>query len=158
VAATADDEHNVLAAARAKSMGAESAIAVLQRPTYLHLLTYIGIDRPFSPRSTAVEEIQRLMTDSALHVMATLAAGVADVFEVRVPAKASRVIGVPLKQLKLPGQCIVAAMQRAETVKVPGANDAFEAGDTLVLIAPSAATHHLETLFGIKSFSRKESL
>jgi len=35
IAVTDDDETNILSAARAKSMGAKSAIAVLQRPTYL---------------------------------------------------------------------------------------------------------------------------
>ena len=45
--------------ALAKTRGATMAVAVMQRPTYLHLLEHIGIDRAFSPRATAVNEIIR---------------------------------------------------------------------------------------------------
>ncbi|MEE9212218.1 MAG: Trk system potassium transporter TrkA [Phycisphaeraceae bacterium] len=149
VTATADDEHNMLAAARAKSMGAKSAIAVLQRTTYLHLLKHVGIDKAFSPRSTAVAEIRRLLSDPA-HRMASLAEGVADILEVRVPETARKVIGVPLKDLTFPGHSIVAAIQRGDKVRVPGAADTIAAGDTVVLIAPAGAEKQIKSVFSVK--------
>lgn len=148
VALTDDDERNILAAARAKSMGVEQAIAVLQRPTYLHLIEHVGIDRAFSPRITAVTQIQQLMDESKVRKLASLAAGVADVYQVRLDADAE-IPKVPLREIRFPEDCMVAAIQRGERTFVPSADDGFEAGDLLIIIGPSGMYKPLRKLFGI---------
>ena len=149
VALTDDDENNILAAARAKSMGAKEAIAILQRGTYLHLLEHVGIDRAFSPRVAAAAEIQRLVGDESMRCLATLAVGVVDVYEIHVPASAKRVIGSPLRELNLPEKTIVAAIQRGEDVHVPGRDDSLTAGDTVVVIAPADRKKELMKYFAV---------
>jgi trk system potassium uptake protein TrkA len=148
VACTDDEETNILAAARAKSMGAESAIAVLQRPTYLHLISHIGLDHAFSPRATAVTEIQRLLSGETVRQLAPLAEGIADVYEVRVPSLAKKVINLPLKAIKFPARTIIAAISRGSTVFVPGADDEIRAGDLVVVIGPSGCGRELKKMFG----------
>ncbi|MEM6459618.1 MAG: Trk system potassium transporter TrkA [Planctomycetota bacterium] len=148
VACTEDEETNILAAARAKSMGAKSAIAVLQRPTYLHLIGHIGLDHAFSPRATAVTEIERLLSGAAVRRLAPLAEGIADVYEVRVPSLAKRAIDVPLKDLKFPARTIVAAISRGETVFVPGADDTIRVGDLVVIIGTADCGKELRKMFG----------
>ncbi|MBB6430688.1 trk system potassium uptake protein TrkA [Algisphaera agarilytica] len=148
VACTDDEETNILAAARAKSMGAKSAIAVLQRPTYLHLIGHIGLDHAFSPRSTAVNEIERLLSGESVRQLAPLAEGIADVYEIRVPSLAKKVIGIPLKDVEFPARTIIAAISRGETVFVPGADDTIKPGDMVVVIAPSECGRELKKIFG----------
>ncbi len=150
VAVSDDDEQNILSAARAKTMGVRNAVAVLQRPTYLHLLEHIGIDHSFSPRVTAVTQIQHLIDESSVRHLASLAIGVADVFEVRVPEKGSEVVDKPLREIEFPPRTIVAAIQRGEDVHVPNATDTIEAGDTAVIIAPAGTAKQIQELFGIK--------
>lgn len=147
VAVTDDDERNILAAARAKTFGIGRAIAVLQRPTYLHLLEHVGIDRAFSPRVTAVTEILRLLDDAPVRKLASLADGIADVFEVVVSDYASDVVGQPLKGIHFPDNTLVAAIQRDEEAHVPGANDVIESGDHLIVIGPSDSPKRLRKLF-----------
>ncbi len=147
VALTHDDEVNILAAARAKSIGVKEAIAVLQRPTYLHLLEHVGIDRAFSPRVTAVTQIQQLLDDTPVKKLASLAAGVADVFEVKVRRPVAGVVNVPLKDVEFPHQCLVAGIQREKQVKVPGAQDRIEVGDTLIIIGPAGLFRALNKMF-----------
>ena len=149
VALTDDDEHNVLAAARAKSMGAKSAIAVLQRPTYQHLLKHVGIDRSFSPRVSAVTEIRQLLQVGPMNHVATVARGVADVWEISVPAKADRVLGKTLRELRFPPKTIVAAIQRGEEAHVPTPDDTIAAGDTVVVISPQDNVKELKKMFGV---------
>ena len=148
VACTDDEETNILAGARAKSMGAKSAIAVLQRPTYLHLISHIGLDHAFSPRSTAVTQIERLLSGASVRQLAPLAEGIADVYEVRVPSIAKRVIDIPLKDINFPARTIVAAISRGETVFVPGATDTIRAGDLVVVIGTSDCGRDLKKMFG----------
>jgi len=148
IGATEDDEQNILAAARAKSMGVAMVIAALQRPTYLHLLSHVGIDRAFSPRATAVGEIQRLMERGPVRTLASLSDDVIEAYEMVVPAHASQWIGHPLAAMKFPKGCLVAAIERKpDRVFVPGADDVIEAADHLILIGPAGMARELTRLF-----------
>ena len=148
VAATEDEETNILAAARAKSMGAKSATAVLQRPTYLHLIFHIGLDHAFSPRSTAVTEIKRLLRGEAVTELGSIAEGIANVYEIRVPGLAKQVLDRPLREITLPEGTIVAAISRGDRAFVPGADDTVKAGDTVVVIGSPDCDKTLREWFG----------
>lgn len=148
VACTEDEETNILAAARAKSMGAKSATAVLQRPTYLHLIGHIGLDHAFSPRATAVTEILRLLAGEAVTELGAIAEGIANVYEIRVPGLAKQVIDVPLREIGLPEGSLIAAISRGDRAFVPGADDTVQAGDTVVVVGSPDCFGTLKELFG----------
>ncbi|MBL4702104.1 MAG: NAD-binding protein, partial [Phycisphaeraceae bacterium] len=150
VALTDEDEQNILAAARAKSMGVGEAIAVLQRSTYLHLIEHVGIDRAFSPRITAVGQIQQLLDRSPFKHVASLAQGIAQVYEIHVPrVGANDVVGVPLQSLSLPPRTLIAAVQHGDESHVPGATTQIQRGDTVVVIGPEGIEKPLKKMFGI---------
>ena len=144
---TDDDEHNILAGAWAKSMGAKMAIATVQRPNYLELMKRVGIDRPFSPRVVAVREIENLISDRQLHRVATLTEGAIDVYRATVPANAE-IAGQKLREIKLAPDWVIAAQQRGDMVKVPGADDTIEPGDTILVIGRAGRETKLKELMG----------
>ena len=149
VALTADDEHNIIAAAHAKSRGAKTAIAVLQRVTYLHLLGHVGIDRAFSPVTTAIAHLQQWLDERSVRHLASLAVGIADVYEVKVPDRAS-ITGTLLRDMVLAKPMIITAIERGQQVFVPGAEDCIRQGDRLVVAGPSGLEDELRKMFGIK--------
>jgi trk system potassium uptake protein TrkA len=149
-ALTPEDERNILAAARAKTMGVQSAIAVLQRATYLHLLEHVGIDRAFSPRAVAVSEIQRLLNVGPVRHLASLAEKIAEVYELEVPRSATQVINQPLKDCQFPAHSLIAAIERGDEVFVPGADNRIQAGDTVIVIGPAEVEKPLKKLFARK--------
>ncbi len=150
LALTNDEERNILAAARAKSMGVKSAVALLLRPTYQHLLGHIGIDKAFSHRSSAVTEVLRLLETGPVKHLATMAEKIAEVYELSVPAGEGKAVNRPLKEVKLPAYTMLAAVQRDDEVFVPGANSRIEPGDTVIAIAPENAKKELRKLFSGK--------
>ena len=150
VALLDDDEHNILGCAWAKSMGVRQAVAVVQRPDYLHLLESVGIDRAFSPRMVAVKEIERFMESGSLRRMASLAEGEIDVYWCHVSPSA-RMAGMALRDIKLSPDWVVAAIQRVDHVHVPGAEDIVRAGDTLLVIGRHGQERKLRKLFGAGS-------
>ncbi len=151
VAATNNDEQNILAAARAKSMGAKYTVAVLQRDMYLNLVEHVNVDRAFSPRVAAVNEIQQLLNEGPIRHMGALAVGIADIYEVRVPNdNGEGVTGKPLKEVHFPSRAMVAAIQRGDEVMVPGGEDVIIAGDTVVFIGPQGLEKELGKVFGIR--------
>ncbi len=147
LALTGDEERNILAAARAKSMGVKNAVALLQRTTYQHLLSHVGIDNAFSPRVSAVTEVLRRMDAGPVKHLASLAEKIAEVYELSVPAGEGKAVNRPLKEVKLPANTMIAAVQRDDEVFVPGAESRIEPGDTVIAIAPEIAKKALRKLF-----------
>ncbi len=146
VAVTNDDEHNILAAAQAKSLGCKKVIAVIARSTYLHLLEHVGIDRAFSPRIVAARELQNLLESGPVRVPASLVEATADVYEIHVGESAA-VVGQSLRSITMPGPCVVGAIQRDHDVFVPGAEDAIKGGDKLLLIGARGLREKLQKTF-----------
>ena len=105
------------------------------------------IGRTFSPRATAVNEILRRLEAGSLRQLATLEAGVADVFEAKVSSGSSAVVGKPLSEVELPEHALVAVIQREGKAIIPGAQDTLEAGDIAVIIAPAKARRELKAVF-----------
>lgn len=146
VALLDDDEHNILGCAWAKSLGVKDAIAVVQRPNYMHLLSSVGIDKPFSPRRVAVKEIEHILDDNPLRRMSSLAEGYIDVYRVRVGEK-SEVVGKRLRDVKLTPNWMIAVLQRGGDSRVPTADDRIEAGDTLQVIGRHGEEGTLRQIF-----------
>ena len=145
VALVDDDEHNILGCTWAKSMGVKQAMAVVQRTTYFHLLKHVAIDQAFSPRMVAAKEIGQTISEGPLRQMASLAEGVIDVYWVRVGAQA-KLLGKPLREIKLTPDWVLAAIQRGEDVYVPGAEDTLEPGDTVLMIGKHGLESKLKKL------------
>lgn len=149
VAVTEDDERNILACAQAKKLGVKTTIAVVQRAKYMHLLSHVGIDHAFSPRADAVKAILHLIGAGPVRSLATVADGIAEVYEL-CPSKRAKVLGCELRNIELPEQTMVAAIQRGDQVRVPGADDQVLAGDTILVIGPPGIADGLRKLFVTK--------
>lgn len=146
ITVTDDDEHNILGALQAKQFGVPQTVAVIHKPTFLHLLANVGIDLPFSPRIVAARELLKIIDDSPVKSIATLAPKVAEVYEVGPVAQGSAV-GKILQDIELPKGMFVAARQRGQDVIIPRAEDEIAQGDILVLIGAPDLAKRLSRLF-----------
>ncbi len=149
VALRTDDADNIIASVLAKSMGMSQVISVVSGSTYLDLVYHIGVDRAFSPRVVAVEEIQRILDDRPLQQMSSLADGVVDAYRVRV-GENGQVVGKPLREVKLAPHWIVATIRRGGEAWVPSADDTLEPGDTALLVGRHGTEDELKELFAAK--------
>jgi len=146
VAAGADDENNILGALQVRHLGVRRTMAVLQRSTYHELIEGLGIDRVFSPRLVASQEIQHIAQRQAIHELLQLDENGTSIFEIEVGQKAAA-IGKTLRELSLPAGCMFIAIQRADEVHVPGPMDRLEPGDAAVAIAHKDSAKKLKALF-----------
>jgi trk system potassium uptake protein TrkA len=149
VAMDDDDERNILACAWAKSMDVKTAMAIVERPNYLHLLTFVGIDRPYSPRLVAVKEIQEALDQTPLRRLASVAEGQVDVFRVRVTSAALNVINKALRDTGLSPEWMIAAIQHGRDVRVPGPDDTIRPGDVVLVVGRHGQEKSLRRLFGL---------
>ncbi|MFQ5462834.1 MAG: Trk system potassium transporter TrkA [Phycisphaerae bacterium] len=149
IAATDDDEHNILGCAQAKARGTTLVIAVVQRTKYIHLLEHVKIDFTFSPRNVAVNAILSVIDVGPVRSVATFADRSSAVYEVH-PHKRAKILGHELRNIKLPPQSMIAAIRRDDRVYVPGAEDQVRSGDTLLVIAPVGVHSQLRKVFVAK--------
>lgn len=145
VALLDDDEDNIIGSVLAKSLGVTQVIAVVQRSTFLDLLYHIGVDRPFSPRVVAAIEIESLIDDRPVRLLASLAEGDIDAFRVRI-SDSSPLTGKTLREIKVSPDWVIAALRRGEEVWVPVADDVIEPGDIALIIGQHGKEKDLRRL------------
>ena len=146
VAVTEDDERNILACAQAKTLGVPTAIAVLQRSKYQHLLHHLGVDHAVSPGAVAVRAIRQLIDTSPVRSLAAFADGMAEVYEIW-PSKRAAAVGKDLRNIALPPRVMIAATRRDGHIYLPGADDQIIAGDIVLVIGPPDIADDLSKLF-----------
>ena len=148
VACTGDDENNIMAGVEAREIGAQTIMAIVSRPDYANVVGKLGIDLAVSPRDVMAKQVLGYLNVGPVVSRTPLADSDIGVLEIEV------LDGVPatehvLANLKLPAQCLIAAVMREEFVHVPGADDRLKAGDTVVVLVDDAAVDATLPLFSI---------
>lgn len=145
VAATQDDENNLLASLLAREAGARVVVALYHRPEFLNLMKAVQIDVPLSPRMMIAGTILRMVHRREILSM-DLVEGDAEIVEFKVPARA-RVLKRPLAGLRFPRAAIVGAVVRGDQNFVPNGDFQFEEGDRALVFTLAEALPELERLF-----------
>lgn len=145
VALLDDDEDNIIGSVLAKSLGVTQVISVVQKSNYIDLLYHIGVDHPFSPRVVAAQEIEVMLDQRPIRLLASLAEGKIDAFQVRVTEQ-TPAVGKALKDIKLTPDWVIAAIRRGEDIWVPTADDAILRGDTVLVIGRHGSEKQLTQL------------
>jgi len=142
VAAGPDDEENVLAALLARQLGVPRTVIVVNRATYLPLLSLSGIDAVISPRLVAVSSILTHIRRG--HVLQVASLGeVAEALEFEVPPGAP-LTAAPLGLVGFPRTALVVAALRDGEVRIPGGADQIAAGDRVIVFALRSAVPAVE--------------
>ena len=118
----------------------------MQRSHYLDLLYDIGVDRAFSPRIVASQEIQETLDDTRVRRLSSLERGVLDIWRVR-PGESCELLDKRLRTVKLTPNWSVVAIQRGPETIVPTADDAIQSGDEVLVLGWHENESELRRLF-----------
>jgi len=146
VAATQQDEVNLLSSLLARETGARAVVALYHRPEFLSLMQAVRIDNPLSPRIMIAGTILRMVHRQEILSLDLVEGGDAEVVEFEVPAKA-RVLKRTLEKLNFPRSAVVGAVLRADQMIVPDGEFQFQEGDRALVFTLSEALSALERLF-----------
>jgi trk system potassium uptake protein TrkA len=140
VAATSDDERNIMAGVLAKEVGAKSVVAIINQPDFAPLVKRLGIDLAVTPRASVANRIIKLAHQEKFTSLAILAEGQIEVMEFQAD-KHSPIIGKPLMDVsaKFPREALIATILRGDKVIVPSGSDCIQEHDSLIVIAAHAA-------------------
>jgi len=141
VAATLQDEDNVMTCLQARDLGVKHCVTLIHRADYADAVTRagarLGILGAVSPRVATSRELMRFTVEDSANTLVTLSGGL-DVSEFTVGAE-SPLAGRTVAQIEWPKGSLLISLTRGSSASVPAANDVLESGDVLVaMIAPAA--------------------
>ncbi|NIP85440.1 MAG: Trk system potassium transporter TrkA [Planctomycetales bacterium] len=146
VACTRDDEDNIMACVTAREIGARTIMAIIKRPDYAEVVGKLGIDQAVSPREVVARQVLSLLYRGPLISRTQLGKGTLSALELAVREGAPCTEHV-LANLRLPPQCLIAVVVHAEYVRVPGADDRLEPGDTVVALVDDSVLEDTVAIF-----------
>ncbi len=149
VAVSNDDEVNILASMLAKRHGCRRAVTLINKNSYEPLVGSLGIETIVNPRVITVSRILEHVRRGRIRSVHTLSEGFGELIEAEA-METSSLVGVPLREAKLPDGVVLGALVRNGEVIIPRGNTVVRTGDLVILFAASEAVKKVEKLFAVK--------
>ncbi len=149
VAVTNDDETNILSCLLAKQYGDKRVICLINKSTYEPLVNSLGMDVVVSPRNITVSTILQHVRRGRIHSVHTLREGFGELIEAEA-LETSELVGVPLRDVKLPGGVLLGAIVRDGEMICPRGGTVIKTGDRIVLFAAADVIRKVENLFSVQ--------
>jgi len=151
VAATRDDENNVMSCLQAAKLGIRPSLLVIHRPDYVGILRDIGdilgISTTVSPRVVTGNELLRYVTDDNFMVLWEMKQGSAQIIRIRLRSDDSKIFGKSLRQLEWPVHALLLGIERADATIVPTADDTIQQNDSLMILTLSSNREKVLEMF-----------
>jgi len=143
------DSLSLLTAIMAKQFGAKKVIARVDNSAYAPTARKLGIDALISPRRAMADAIMRFVRRRGTMSTTMLGNHQGELIDIYVESE-GRVTGVPIRELKVPKDCLIGMIARGDELIIPQPdNDTrIEPGDHVFIVALRAAVPRVEALFG----------
>ncbi len=149
VAVTNQDETNILGSLLAKRAGCKRSAALINKTSYMPLVSSFGIDMVVSPRAITVSSILQQVRRGRIRAVHSIRDGFGEIIEAEALETAA-FINKPLHQAQLPDGALIGALVRGDQVIMARAETVPRAGDRVILFATSAAVKAVEKMFAVR--------
>ncbi|MEE9288866.1 MAG: Trk system potassium transporter TrkA, partial [Bacteroidota bacterium] len=146
VAATSDEETNIISCLMAKHLGVEKTIALIENQDYLPLAGSIGLDTAVNKKLSAANVILKFIRKGEIVSIATLHGVDAEVIEL-VAQPGSDVTKKRLQDLKFPKGALIGCVIHNSAVTIPVGKTKVAPNDRVVVFTLPRAIHQVEKLF-----------
>ncbi len=152
VALTGIDEMNIIYCMYAKTKNTEKVIAKINHLSFPEVIENSGIESIISPKqitaeriSSYVRAVQNSFTQNKVESLRTLVGGRVEAIEFIVRDQAEY-LGVPLKDVEIKKNVLIAAIVRKGMVIIPGGYDTIEYGDSVIVITAGMSIDELDDI------------
>ena len=148
IAASEEDQSNLMAALMAKRAGADRLMIVVREPSHVPVVDGLGIGAVVNPRLVTVGEILRYVRSGPLLSLAQIGRGEAEAAEM-MAVEGAPIAGKRLRDAKFPTGSLVGAVIRGERTIVPDGNTVIRAGDKAIVFSLREVVPTVARLFGV---------
>ena len=152
VALTGSDEVNLIIASHARNAGVDKVVTKVTEPHYIGLAESFGLEEPVQPRHIITQQVLRYVRGmenssgvSGVENLRSIVDGKLEVLEFRASV-ASKCVGIPLRDLPIRRNVLVAAIIRDGKCLIPGGQDEIWAGDSVLAVTTRRGMTHLEDI------------
>jgi trk system potassium uptake protein TrkA len=146
IAATGDDENNIIATLVASHLKVPRTIALVNKTEYLPLTPTIGLDAVVSKQVLTVNAVLRFIRYKNVASLATLPGVDAEIIEF-VASSGSKITRKPLKETRFPKHAIVGAVMHNDRLVIPTGDTQINPGDKVVVFSLPKALGDVTKLF-----------
>jgi len=146
IAATDNQELNILTSIFAKSLGTNRAVALIAKSNYLPIASRLGIDASVSPKISTVDAILKFIRRGNIKSVHSIFDGKAEVIEFSVEEKSS-LSSKKIMDIELPPNSLLLSVIRGEETFIPDGQFIIEPDDTIIAIATKNSITQLEDMF-----------
>ena len=149
VAVTEDDEVNILSALLAKRTGAKHAVALVNIPGFIPLVSTLGVDAVINPSQITVSSILEHVRRGRIRDVHPIVEDLGEVLEAEA-LPSSLLVGKPLRAAKIPkGLAIGGVYRDGKSIAVRG-DTVIEAGDTVIIFVVRGKIAQVEKLLSVR--------
>lgn len=148
LAVTDDDKTNILTAVRAKSQGCPMAIALINDPTLVPLMSPLGIDAHINPRGTTVSSILRHIRHGRVRDVYSLGDAEAEIIEAEV-LSTSPIAGQNIRDIDFPEGVLLGGILKGDELIKPVGATRINEGDIIALFSLSKDVGEVERLLQV---------
>ena len=146
IAATENEELNIVSSAYAKTMGVDRSIVLVSKYHYARIAAQLGIDVVVSMKNTVVSSILRYIRRGNVGTIHAISDAKVEAIELTVAAE-SRVIGEPIHTLRLPESTLLVSISRNGNAITPSGENVLEANDHVIIITRQESVDKVQALF-----------
>ncbi len=153
---TGVDEENLIISLYCNRIGVKKTVTKIDRVEYARLFSDRELGSVVCPKELTANEIIRYIraivtsSESSVRTLHRIVEGKAEALEFAVTAQTPN-IGIPLSQLKLKSNVLVACITRANQIIIPNGSDVLTPGDTVIIVTTADRTvYDLKDIFGTK--------
>ena len=153
VSLTGIDEENILMSLFASSVSRAKVLTKINRSGFENVIASLEVGSVFYPRYIAAERIlqyvrgRQARRGSSIETLLKILGNQAEALEFAVHEQ-SEVTGVPLGQLRLRKNLLIAAINRSGSILIPTGQDAIEPGDTVIVVTTEPGLRSLTDIRG----------
>lgn len=155
LAMTSSDETNLVSSSLAKALGAKTTFARVHDATFrdnsvINHQSHFGIDHLVNPEALAAVELAKRIRNPGRVAVEDFGRGQIEVLSLKIQ-QGAKIVGAPLKELKLPGNMRIGLISRDSETEVAHADSVLQDGDQVTLFG------HPDSLFEAKPLFRPDS-
>ena len=152
LALSSEDEENAIVSLYAKSQGTKKIITLISAMQYVELFKSMGLDGIVSPKYSTSNEILRYVRslavtkDIEIESLHKLMDENFEALECVIKEPVEGITGIPLKNLKLRRDVLIASIVHKDKIVIPSGNDKMESGDTVILFTSGVEINDIKDI------------
>lgn len=149
IAATNNDEVNILSSLLAKRLGASHTVALINLPVFIPLFNSLDLEGVVSPPMLTVSSILQEVRSGQIEHVHSIIEEFGEIISFEA-LKSSSIVGKPLKKIKLPKDVSIGAIVKPNNnILPPKGLTVIEAGDKVVMFVPVKSLKKVEELLSV---------